>query len=116
MSRFKGASAVVTGASRGLGLAIATLLAERGARLVICGRDGETLNKAAWRLRDLGAEVHPVRCDLAEGDAAQKLVAEAVHLYGGLDLLVNNAGIIQVGPSSSMREDDFRNAMEVMYF
>jgi short-subunit dehydrogenase len=116
MSRFEGASAVVTGASRGLGLAIAQRLAERGARLVICGRDGETLNKAAWRLRDTGAEVHAVRSDVTEDGAAQKLVAEAAHLYGGLDLLVNNAGIIQVGPFSSMREEDFRQAMEVMYF
>ncbi len=116
MSRFKGASAIVTGASRGLGLAIAQQLAERGARLVICGRDGERLNRAAWRLRNCGAEVHAVRCDLAEDGAAQKLVAQAAHLYGGLDLLVNNAGIIQVGPFSSMREEDFRQAMEVMYF
>ena len=111
MSRFKGASAVVTGASRGLGLAIATLLAERGARLVICGRDGETLNKAAWRLRDLGAEVHPVRCDLAEGDAAQKLVAEAVHLYGGLDLLVNNAGIENKVPTLRLSLDDWNRVL-----
>ena len=116
MSRFEGASAVVTGASRGLGLAIALRLAQRGSRLVICARDGEALNKAAWRLRAAGAQVHPVRCDIAEAGAAEKLIAEAEHRYGGLDLLVNTAGVIQVGPFSSLREADFRDAMEVMYF
>ncbi len=116
MSRFEGASAVVTGASRGLGLAIARRLADRGARLVICARDGEALSKAAWQLRNAGAVVHPVRCDVTDEDAAPRLLAEAEHQHGGLDLLVNNAGEIQVGPLSAMRESDFRDAMETMYF
>jgi short-subunit dehydrogenase len=116
VSRFEGASAVVTGASRGLGLAVARRLADRGARLVICARDGEALSEAAWQLRNAGAVVHPVRCDVTDEDAAQRLLAEAEHQHGGLDLLVNNAGVIQVGPLSAMRESDFRDAMETMYF
>lgn len=116
MSRFQGTSAVVTGASRGLGLAIARQLADRGARLVICARDGEALSEAAWQLRNAGAVVHPVRCDITHADAPQRLLAEAEHRHGGLDLLVNNAGEIQVGPLSAMREADFRSAMETMYF
>ena len=116
MSRFENASAIVTGASRGLGLAVAQRLAERGARLTICARDGEALSDAAWKLRNQGAVVHPVRCDVTEEDAAHRLVAEAEHQFGGVDLLVNNAGVIQVGPLSAMREEDFREAMETMYF
>lgn len=116
MSGFKGASAIVTGASRGLGLAIARQLARDGARLVICARDGEALNAAAWRLRDIGAEVQAVRCDLTDEDAPQRLIGAATHQFGGLDLLVNNAGVIQVGPQTAMTEADFREAMETMYF
>lgn len=116
MSRFENASAIVTGASRGLGLAVARRLAERGARLTICARDGEALSDAAWQLRNQGAVVHPVRCDVTQEGAAHRLVAEAEHQFGGVDLLVNNAGVIQVGPLSAMREEDFREAMESMYF
>jgi short-subunit dehydrogenase len=115
-NRFDGACAVVTGASRGLGLAIARDLARHGARLVICARDGDALNEAAWQLRDTGAQVHAVRCDLTEQGAAEHLIAEAEHRYGGVNLLVNNAGMIQVGPFADMRESDFREAMEAMYF
>lgn len=117
MSRFKDASAVVTDASHGLGLTIARQLAQRGARLVICGSDSESLNKAAWQLRDTGAKVHPVRCNLTQDGAAQKLLAEAEHLHGGLDLLVNNPDITaQAHPSAPLREEDFRQAMETLYF
>ena len=115
-SRFDGKSAVVTGASRGLGLGIARELARQGARLVICARDGDALNEAAWQLRDAGADVHAVRCDVSSEGAAEHLVAEATHRFGGVDILVNNAGVIQVGPISAMRESDFRDAMETMYF
>lgn len=115
-SRFDGACAVVTGASRGLGLAVARDLARHGARLVICARDGDALNQAAWKLRDAGAEVHAVRCDVTQQGAAEHLIAEAEHRYGAVNVLVNNAGVIQVGPFSQMREADFREAMEAMYF
>lgn len=116
MNRFKGASALVTGASRGLGFAIARELAGRGARLLICARDATALNQAAWKLHDAGAEVYAVPCDVTDSHAAERLIAEAETRYGGLDVLVNNAGIIQVGPLASMDEADFRTAMETMFF
>ncbi len=116
MSRFEGASALVTGASRGLGFAIARELSRRGARLVICARDATALDEAAWKLHDEGAEVCAVPCDVTEKNAAERLIAEAETRYGGLDVLVNNAGIIQVGPLASMDEADFRAAMDTMFF
>ncbi|HEX4790087.1 MAG TPA: SDR family oxidoreductase [Actinospica sp.] len=115
-SRFDGAAALVTGASRGLGLAVARRLAERGAKLCISARDGAALDRAAADLRDRGAEVVAVPCDLTEDGAAAELLAEAEERYGALDLLVNNAGLIQVGPLSVMHEAEFRQAMELMYF
>jgi len=116
MSRFENASAVVTGASQGLGLAVAQRLAQHGARLTICARDGEALSDAAWQLRNQGAIVHPVRCDVTDDGAAERIVAEAEHQFGGLDVLVNNVGVIRVGPLAALREADFREAMEAMYF
>lgn len=116
MNRFKGASALVTGASRGLGFAIARELAARGARLLICARDATALDQAAWKLHDAGAEVYAVPCDVTDPRATERLVAEAEMRYGGIDVLVNNAGVIQVGPLASMDEADFRTAMETMFF
>ncbi|HEX4791496.1 MAG TPA: SDR family oxidoreductase [Actinospica sp.] len=106
----------MTGASRGLGLAVARRMAERGARLCICARDAEGLGRAAEDLRARGAEVVTVACDLTEDGAAAELLAEAAERYGAIDVLVNNAGLIQVGPLSAMSEAEFREAMELMYF
>jgi short-subunit dehydrogenase len=116
MNRFKGASALVTGASRGLGFAIARELSRRGARLLICARDATALDQAAWKLHDAGAEVYAVPCDVTDKHAVERLIAEAEMRYGGIDVLVNNAGVIQVGPLASMDEADFRAAMETMFF
>ncbi|MBS2965690.1 SDR family oxidoreductase [Actinocrinis puniceicyclus] len=116
MNRFDGATALVTGASRGLGFAIAGELARRGARLLICARDPAALDQAAWKLHDQGAEVYAIPCDVTDENAAERLIAEAQTHYGRLDVLVNNAGVIQVGPLASMQEADFRTAMETMFF
>ena len=92
-----GEVALVTGASRGLGLLIATELARRGCRLLLCARDGAELERAADRLRSTGAEVAAVACDITGGESAGELVDAARGRYGRLDILVNNAGIIRSG-------------------
>lgn len=115
-SRFDGKAAVVTGASRGLGFAVAAQLAERGAKLCIGARDAEALNRAAERLRSRGAQVVTVPGDLTADDAAAELLTAAEERLGPVDVLVNNAGLIQVGPLDTVGEQDFRHAMELMYF
>ena len=110
----RGEVAVVTGASRGLGLLLATELAQRGCRLLICARDADELDRAASRLRDLGAEVATVVCDLADAQSAPHLVEEACERYGRLDIVVSNAGVIRVGPVQSTTPGDYEEAVAVM--
>lgn len=107
---------MVTGASRGLGFAVAAQLAERGAKLCIGARDAEALNRAAQQLRSRGAKVVTVPGDLTADDAAAELLATAEERLGPVEVLVNNAGLIQVGPLDTVGEQDFRHAMELMYF
>ena len=111
-----GLSALVTGGSRGLGLLIARELAAHGCRLLICARDAEELARAEEELRAAGAEVHSTVADLTDAATPERLVAAAQEHYGHLDVLVNNAGLIQVGPMETMTEQDFREAMELMFF
>ncbi|MBO0819852.1 MAG: SDR family NAD(P)-dependent oxidoreductase [Nocardiopsaceae bacterium] len=109
-----GEVAIVTGASRGLGLALARELGQRSARLVICARSADALNEAAADLRASGAEVTAVPCDLRDPEAAALLVDTAIRAYGRLDIVVNNAGIIQVGPVRDAEFADFQAAVDTM--
>jgi short-subunit dehydrogenase len=111
-----GEVAVVTGSSRGLGLVVARHLAARGARLVLCARDPAELERARRELAAGGAEVLAVPCDLTDPADAERLVEAARQRFGGVDVLVNNAGIIQAGPYDSMSLDDFRDAMAANFW
>lgn len=91
--RFRGKRAVVTGASSGIGAAIAERLAREGAGLVLSGRDRDRGEAGAARLRVQGATADFVQCDLAQKGAAETLAAAAVK-GGPVDILVNNAGIL----------------------
>jgi NAD(P)-dependent dehydrogenase (short-subunit alcohol dehydrogenase family) len=106
----------VTGASRGLGFLIARELAQRGHRLVIGARNPDGLAAAAERLRADGADVTTVAGDVSTQDVAERLVETAIERYGRLDVLVNNAGIIQVGPVVAMTPDDFADAMNGIFW
>jgi 3-oxoacyl-[acyl-carrier protein] reductase len=88
--------AVVTGSSRGLGLASAAALVAEGCRVVVCARSGERLAAAADSLRELAGKdslVTPVVADLSTPQGAAEVVSRAVEIYGGLDILVNNVGL-----------------------
>jgi short-subunit dehydrogenase len=107
---------LITGSSRGLGLALAEEFAAQGARLVICARDQRELENARARLAGHGAEVLAVTCDVTVQDDVQSLVNEATARFGHIDVLVNNAGVIQVGPLEAQTLSDFQEAMDVMFW
>ena len=109
-----GEVAVVTGGSRGLGLALSRELARHSCRLVICARDEEELRRAERDLRSDGAEVTAVRCDITDDPAPRLLVDTALRSYGRLDIVVNNAGTIQVGPVEHASDADFESALRLM--
>jgi NAD(P)-dependent dehydrogenase (short-subunit alcohol dehydrogenase family) len=108
--------ALVTGGSRGFGLLIARELATRGFRLTICARDATELATAESDLAGRGAEVFTVRCDVSDRGQVEQMVRSVVDRFGGLDVLVNNAGIIQVAPVAAMTVDDFVDAHAVMFW
>jgi len=109
-----GEVAIVTGASRGLGLELARELGRHSCRVVICARDEDELERAARDLRSEGMEVTAVSCDITSDAAPKRLVDTAISRYGRLDIVVNNAGIIQVGPVANARESHFESAMRIM--
>jgi 3-oxoacyl-[acyl-carrier protein] reductase len=108
-----GKVAIVTGGSRGIGLAIAALLAEHGAAVVVSGRDADRLLAAAKSLEERGASVHGVVADAAKREDADRLVEAARERFGRLDILVNNAGITRDGLLIRMKDDDWDRVLEV---
>lgn len=114
--RLAGRVVVITGGSRGLGLVLAREFTARGARLAICARDEVELERAARELEERGARVLAVACDVADAGQVEHFVARVEDELGPIDVLVNNASIIQVGPLEAMTLDDFREAMAVNYW
>src|SRR6476619_7084256 len=94
--------AVVTGASRGLGFLLACALADRGHDLVVNARSADGLAAAAVDLRSRGVQVVEFPGDVSDPEVAQGLVTAAGERFGRLDVLVANAGVIQVGPVQAM--------------
>ena len=107
---------LLTGGSRGLGLELARVFAGRGARLALVARDEEELARARDELRTGGAEVETFQCDIRFQDQVQRTVREVVERFGRVDVLVNNAGVIQVGPEETMRVSDYQEAMDTHFF
>lgn len=110
---FAGRSVVITGGSRGLGLVIARQLADEGARLTLVARDEEELTRAMQDIqaRQPFAEVAPVTADIRSRYQAERAIAMAIDRFGSVDVLINNAGIIQVGPIDHMKISDYEDAM-----
>jgi NAD(P)-dependent dehydrogenase (short-subunit alcohol dehydrogenase family) len=110
---FRGRSVFITGGSRGLGLVLARELAQEGARLTIVARDELELARAAEELRASGAEVLALPCDVTDAEQVARAIDAAVAHHDGLDVLVNNAGAIQVGPAENMSVEDLRESLDV---
>ena len=111
-----GRVALVTGGGRGLGRSMATALANRGADIAIVDLDGELADQAAAEIASLGRRALGVRADVTDRDAAGRAVDAVVHELGGLDVLVNNAGIAILSPAESVAVADFRKTYEVDVF
>lgn len=111
-----GRVAVVTGGSRGLGLLVAEELGRRGAHVAICGRNEAALQRAARRLEGLGIAVLARACDLADADAAARFVEEVATRFGRIDLLVNNAGVIDVAPFDDLPLERARASMDANFW
>jgi NAD(P)-dependent dehydrogenase (short-subunit alcohol dehydrogenase family) len=108
--------ALVTGGSRGLGLLLARELGRQGCRLALCARDETELARARADLEARGMTVHVGRCDVADRADVERFTADVIRRFGGIDLLVNNAGIINVGPIETMGVADFEEAMRVNFW
>lgn len=116
MADIRGQVALITGGSRGLGFAIAHELAALGCKLVICARSNDELQRARTELTRAGADVLTIECDVGRQEQVESMVQNAIAHFGRLDILINNAGIIAVGPLESQTLDDFREAMDVMFW
>jgi NAD(P)-dependent dehydrogenase (short-subunit alcohol dehydrogenase family) len=113
---FAGKVVLITGGSRGLGLTIARRLAQEGAHLALLARDEEELARACAQLRGLGGEALAVPCDLLQRDQSLGAVQTVLDHFGKIDVLINNAGIIEVGPLAHMQREDFEKSMQLHFW
>lgn len=112
--RLGGRVAIVTGAGRGIGYAIARVFAEAGARVIIGELAAERGMAAADRLRKLGYEAHAHELDVRSAASSQKLMTEVIAQFGRIDILVNNAGVAIYGKAEELAETDWRLQIDVM--
>jgi short-subunit dehydrogenase len=116
MAAFSGRSVVITGASSGIGRALAVELAGQGARLALAARDAARLEGVASECRARGAQVLVVPTDVTRPEDGRALVDSTVAAFGALDVLVNNAGITMIAPFESVQDlSVFESVMKVNY-
>lgn len=107
---------LITGGSRGLGLVMARQLADAGARVVICARKAEELERAQQELTQRGALVMAETCDVTDAMAIRDFTQRVLKTFGHIDVLINNAGVIQVGPMETMCEEDYQQALATHFW
>ena len=111
MGDLTGKVAIVTGASRGIGRAIAEIFLREGARVVICGRKQETLDQVA---REIGGNVKALACHVGRADQIENMIAATANEFGPVDILVNNAATnISLGPCLEVDEAQFDKMIEI---
>lgn len=115
---FKGQAAIITGGSRGLGFAIAQELLHEGAKVALLARDTEELERAKQKLleRFPQGEILIITCDVTNSEGTHIALKMAAETFGGIDLLINNAGAITVGPYESMQPQDFAAQMDLHFY
>lgn len=107
---------LITGGSRGLGLVLARQLCAEDARVALLARDPDELANAREELAQRGGDVLTISCDLLDRGQIHAAVQNVVDHFGGLDVVVNNAGIIEVGPLQHMQPEDFERAMNLHFW
>jgi NAD(P)-dependent dehydrogenase (short-subunit alcohol dehydrogenase family) len=112
-NHFRGKVALITGASQGIGLAIARALAEQGCNLVICGRRESSINQAGKKLRKFRGRVLPVVCDVRDEVEIAAMMAEVKEKFRRLDFLINNAGVAHESlPVEKLPVEAWREAID----
>jgi NAD(P)-dependent dehydrogenase (short-subunit alcohol dehydrogenase family) len=111
-----GRRALVTGGSKGIGLAIARELVGEGAHVAICSRSEEEVETAAAGLRHGGTTIHAQRADVTDPDDVRDFVVQSAETLGGIDFLVNNAGRAHPGRFATLEDDDWQADLDVKLF
>ena len=114
--KLKNRVVVITGGSRGLGFQIAIQCAKQGASLALLARNEQELKEAGHKLTNSGASVLTVRCDISDQMQVRTAVQIILNHFGHIDVLINNAGISQVGPFEDMNLEDFTKSLGVHTF
>lgn len=113
---FTGRTVLISGGSRGLGLELARLFAAEGANLVLIARNAEKLSQAERELESHGTRTFTYPCDITDSIQVHQAVAAVVEQVGHIDVLINNAGVIQVSPVENMTLSDYEQAMAVHFW
>jgi NAD(P)-dependent dehydrogenase (short-subunit alcohol dehydrogenase family) len=112
---FRHRAVMITGGSRGLGLELARVLAAEGAALALVSRDEAELARAHDLLARFKTDVLTMHCDVTDRNDVERAIQHVVDHYGRLDVVINNAGVIQVGPIEHMSVEDFESAMSIHF-
>ena len=112
MFDLSGRAAIVTGASRGLGVSFARGLVKAGCNVAIVARDFEALTTIANELKRCGPEVIPIKVDIRNERDIERMVEQTLDEFGRIDILVNNAGISAVAPAESMTTEQWRGVVD----
>ena len=113
---FHGKTVLITGGSRGLGLVLAREFIKEKAKIAIFARNGEEIERARMDLQNRGAEVLAVVCDVRDKNQVEQMIETVKNRFGQIDVLINNAGVIQVGPLEHQTRKDFEDAMNVHFW
>src|SRR6266567_6079278 len=108
--------ALITGGSRGLGLVLARQICAQGGNVALIARDPDELARAKADLAGRGGVVLTIECDLLDAGQIQSAVRQIIDCFGKIDILINNAGIIEVGPLEHMTHEDFERAMRLHFW
>src|SRR5881397_910724 len=107
---------LITGGSRGLGLVLARHVCARGGKVALIARDPDELARAKADLAPRGGKTLTIQCDLLDSGQIQSAVRQIIDRFGKIDILINNAGIIEVGPVEHMTPEDFERAMRLHFW
>lgn len=114
MFSLEGMNALVTGASGGIGSAIAKVLAKQGARIALSGSNGDKLRVFREQLNsETGTDHVEITCNLGEKEQVEELIPATIHTLGGIDILVNNAGVTRDNLAMRMKDDEWDDVIRI---